>query len=84
MLREPFEQFLQQRAKKGGQDDQPGTLLVWRSEQGLEHAAVTLGGGWAFQKPSQTWNTARVVLPVSEIKRLNRVRGWRLERYRLC
>ena len=48
MQRDPFEAFLQERADRGGQDDQPGTLLVWRSERGAEHAAVTLGGGWAF------------------------------------
>ena len=83
MQRDPFEAFLRERARRGGQDEQPGTLLVWRSERGVEHAAVTLGGGWAFQKAAQTWWTPRVVLPVAEVKRTNRVRGWRLERWQL-
>lgn len=81
--REPFEAFLQERASRGGDDGQPGTLLVWRSERGVEHAAVTLGGGWAFQKAAQTWWTPRIVLPVPEVKWRSRVRGWRLERWRL-
>ena len=81
--REPFEQFLRERATPGGRDEDAGTVLVWRSERGAEHAAVTLGGGWAFQKAAQTWWTPRVVLPLTEVKRTNRVRGWRLERWRL-
>ena len=86
--REPFEAFLHGRASRGRSeggrhDERPGTLLVWRSGRGVEHAAVTLGGGWAFQKAAQTWWTPRVVLPVAEVKRTIRVRGWRLERWRL-
>ncbi len=83
MQRDPFEEFLRRQATGGGHDDQPGTLLVWRSERGVEHAAVTLGGGWAFQKAAQTWWTPRVVLPVEVVKRGNRTPGWRLSRLRL-
>ena len=88
MQRAPFEDFLarrtvRRRTEKGGQDDQPGTLLVWRSERGVEHVAVTLGGGWAFQKAAQTWWTPRGVLPVDVVKRSNRTPGWRLERWHL-
>ena len=81
--REPFEQFLRKRAVRGGQDADAGTVLVWRSGRGVEHAAVTLGGGWAFQKAAQTWWTPRVVLPVAAVKQGNRTPGWKLERWRL-
>ena len=84
VVREPFEDFLKERARVGGKDDQPGTLLVWRSANGLvQHAAVTLGGGWAFQKPAQTWWTPRVVLPVRQLIKGNRAPGQRLRRYTL-
>lgn len=82
--REPFEEFLKTRTYKGGSDDQPGTLLVWRSPDSLaQHTAVSLGGGWAFQKAAQTWWTPRVVLPVRALISGNRTRGWRLGRYSL-
>ncbi|GGS32737.1 hypothetical protein [Deinococcus knuensis] len=81
MQREPFEAFLHGRTVPGGQDGQPGTLLLWRSGNGLaQHAAVTLGGGWALHKPAQTWWTPRTVLSVPELKTATRTRGWRLER----
>lgn len=81
MQREPFEAFLRECSVPGGEDDRPGTLLVWRSADGLaQHAAVTLGGGWALQKPAQTWITPRVVLDVQTLKRSCRTRGWRLTR----
>ncbi|GBF05184.1 hypothetical protein DAERI_030350 [Deinococcus aerius] len=84
MQREPFEAFLAGRAQPGGRDDQPGTLLVWRDEAGaVQHAAVTLGAGWALHKPSQSWMTPRVVLPTSDLIRYSRTRGWRLHRSRL-
>ncbi|CAM3239158.1 NlpC/P60 domain-containing protein [Deinococcus saxicola] len=81
MQREPFEAFLQKRTRPGGKDDQPGTVLLWRSADGLaQHAAVTVGGGWAFQKASQVWSSPRVVLPVDDLKRAARQRGNRLSR----
>ncbi|GAA5512671.1 hypothetical protein Dcar01_01389 [Deinococcus carri] len=84
MQREPFEAFLAARTRPGGQDDQPGTLLVWRDVAGaVQHAAVTLGGGWALHKPSQSWMTPRVALPVDDLIRSCRTRGWRLYRSRL-
>lgn len=82
--REPFEAFLADRTQPGGRDGQPGTLLVWRDAEGaVQHAAVTLGAGWALHKPSQSWMTARVVLPTSDLIRYSRTRGWRLHRSRL-
>ncbi|MPY66809.1 hypothetical protein F8S09_08920 [Deinococcus sp. SDU3-2] len=84
MQRDPFEDFLAEHTRPGGRDDVPGTVLVWRNAAGnVEHAAVTLGGGWALHKPSQTWMTARVVLPVRDLIRSSRTRGWRLGRVAL-
>ncbi|PNY81401.1 hypothetical protein [Deinococcus koreensis] len=81
MQREPFEAFLRERTRPAGQDDRPGTLLVWRSVDGLaQHAAITLGGGWALHKPSQGWMTPRVVLDVPTLKRSCRTPGWHLTR----
>jgi hypothetical protein len=83
MVQEPFEDWLASRFCKGGSDSEPGTVLVWR-EAGLPaHAAVALGDGWAFEKSSQEWYTARTVASIADVKRKNRVRGWRLERHRL-
>lgn len=82
--REPFEAFLGERTRPGGQDDSPGTLLIWRGVGGeVQHSAVTLGGGWAFEKPSQTWWTPRQVRPLRALIRANRAPGQRLERRRL-
>ncbi|GGK38540.1 hypothetical protein GCM10008955_35480 [Deinococcus malanensis] len=84
MQRAPFEAFVRDHTSPGGGDDQPGTLLIWRSADGLsQHAAVTLGGGWAFHKPSQSWMTPRQVLPVRTIIRRHRTRGHRLSRFSL-
>ncbi|CAM4205218.1 hypothetical protein [Deinococcus marmoris] len=84
MQREPFEAFLRERTRPGGKDDQPGTVLLWRSADGLvQHAAVTLGSGWAFQKASQVWTSPRVVLSVDDLKRTARQRGHRLSRHTL-
>lgn len=85
MQREPFEVFLGERTLSGGADDQPGTLLLWRSADGLaQHCAVTLGSGWAFHKPSQSWMTPRVVLPVQALEREWRLHGQRLSRLTLA
>ncbi|WP_246580566.1 hypothetical protein [Deinococcus aestuarii] len=84
MQRGPFEAFLAGRTRRGGSDDLPGTVLVWRDASGgVQHAAVTLGGGWALHKPSQSWMTPRVVLPARELIGYSRTRGWRLHRARL-
>ncbi len=84
MQREPFEAFLQERTRPGGRDDRAGTVLLWRSRDGLaQHAAVTLGGGWALHKAAQTWWTPRVVLPTPTLIRASRSVGWRLSRRQL-
>lgn len=68
MQREPFEEWLSDVTRLGGSDDAPGTVLVWRSSTGLvQHAAVTLGGGWALHKPSQGWMSPVKVLTVADV-----------------
>lgn len=81
MLREPFEEWLAASTRPGGRDDDPGTVLVWRSPDGLvQHAAVALGGGWALHKPSQGWMSPTKVLTVIECIASSRAPGRRLER----
>lgn len=84
MQREPFEEWLAGATVPGGRDDEPGTVLVWRSPDGpVQHAAVTLGGGWALHKPSQGWMSPAKVLTVPDVKRSARQPGRRLHRYAL-
>ncbi|MET7336699.1 hypothetical protein [Nonomuraea sp. NPDC005650] len=84
MCREPFEDWLVAQTVRGGRDDEPGTVLVWRSADGaVQHAAVTLGDGWALHKPSQGWMSPTKVLALQDLKRSARARGQRLHRYHL-
>lgn len=84
MLQKPFSDWLGAECRPGGHDDEPGTVLVWRDDAGQPvHAAVTVGGGWALEKPSQTWSTPRVILPVRDVIRSTRSPGKRLERRHL-
>lgn len=84
MQREPFEEWLAANTDTGGRDDEVGTVLVWRSPTGgVQHAAVTLGGGFALHKPSQGWMSPTKVLTVDEVKASARAVGRRLLRYRL-
>ncbi|HUR78820.1 MAG TPA: hypothetical protein VMZ22_12805 [Acidimicrobiales bacterium] len=79
-----FDEWLANACRPGGNDDDPGIVLVWRdAEAQPAHAAITLGDGWAFEKPSREWWTRRQVLSIGDLKRGNRVRGWRLERHRI-
>src|SRR5215207_6062755 len=67
MQREPFERWLAEKTRPGGDDAQPGTVLVWRSPDGLvQHAAVTLGEGWVLHKPSQGWMSPAKILTTKE------------------
>ncbi len=82
MLREPFEQWLSEKTRPQGDDAAPGTVLVWRSPDGLvQHAAITLGDDWVLHKPSQGWMSPNKVLTVAECKASSREIGRRLERY---
>ncbi|WP_415645845.1 hypothetical protein [Stackebrandtia soli] len=84
MQREPFEEWLAERTVPGGRDDEAGTVLVWRGADGLvQHAAVTLGGGWALHKPSQGWMSPTKVLRVGDVKLSSRTPGRYLHRNRM-
>jgi hypothetical protein len=82
MQREPFEAWLAENTTPGGKDDVPGTVFVWRSTSDhlVQHAAVTLGGGFVLHKPSQAWSSPRKVRTVAEVRRASRTAGSRLER----
>ena len=76
-----FESWLGEKTRAGGQDGSPGTVLVWRNRDRIaQHAAVTIGDGWALEKPSQEWHSPRVILPVRDLIQRNRVAGLRLHR----
>lgn len=84
MLREPFEDWLARHTATGGHDTQPGTVLVWRSADGAaQHAAITLGDGWALHKPSQGWMSPTKVLALPDLKHSVRARGHHLRRHHL-
>lgn len=81
MLREPFEEWLARATCPGGDDQEPGTVLIWRDAEGLvQHAAVTIGGGWALNKSGQGWMSPRQILTVREVKRHSRSPGRHLSR----
>jgi hypothetical protein len=76
MLREPFEQWLSEKTRPGGDDCEPGTVMVWRSPDGLvQHAGITLGEGWVLHKPSQGWMSPNKVLTTQECKASSREVG---------
>jgi len=84
MQREPFEAWLAAATRPGGDDDAPGTVLLWRGAAGaVDHAAITLGDGWALHKPSQGWMSPTKVLAVRDVKLSARSPGRHLERHRL-
>lgn len=49
----------------------------------VQHAAVTIGDGWALHKPSQGWMSPNKALTVDEVKHSARGTGQRLRRYAL-
>jgi hypothetical protein len=78
----PFEDWLRLNARRGGRDEDPGTILVWHNEENVPvHAAVTLGEGWALNKPSQAWKSPRFVWTVREVIYHSRYKGWHLQRF---
>ena len=84
VVQEPFEDFLSAHCTPSGRDEEPGTVFVWRDGHGQPvHSAVTIGDGWALEKPAQTWWTPRVVLDVRQLIKANRGAGQRLERHRI-
>ena len=84
MQRGPFERWLSEMTRPGGDDAHAGTVLVWRSPDGLvQHAAVTIGEGWVLHKPSQGWMSPNKILTSHEAKLSARSFGRRLSRHRL-
>ncbi|WP_152365640.1 hypothetical protein [Microlunatus speluncae] len=87
VLQEPLEQWLVNRTTpihRRDHDHHPGVVLVWRNSAGTaEHAAVTIGDGYALSKPSQAWCSPRAVWTVPETIMAARYRGLRLHRYQL-
>jgi hypothetical protein len=83
--REPFEQWLARRTHLvhgTHRDHLPGVVLTWRNHDGLaEHAAVTIGEGYALNKPSQGWFSPYLVWTVKETIAFSRYRGAVLSRY---
>ncbi|TWP32857.1 hypothetical protein [Leekyejoonella antrihumi] len=79
--REPFEEFLSTRTRPGGRDDEPGTVMVWRSaDQLVQHACITLGKGWVLNKPNQCWHSPRSVMSVRQAIVQSRAPGRRMSR----
>jgi hypothetical protein len=82
MQRQPFDAWLAEHTTRGGRDDVPGTVFVWRdTNRAVQHAAVTLGGGFMLHKPSQSWLSPRKVRTVAEVRRSTRTVGWHLHRH---
>lgn len=59
-------------------DEDPGTVLLWTERGVVAHAAITIGGGWALSKPSQSWSSPRLVWSVRDT-----ILRWRLPRTKL-
>ncbi|HUQ38519.1 MAG TPA: hypothetical protein VM030_00050 [Acidimicrobiales bacterium] len=79
---EPFAKWLDDACRPGGDDHRPGTVLAWRAKDGAPvHAAVSIGDGWALEKPSQDWHSPRAVVTVTDVVRTSRMAGQRLERH---
>ncbi len=85
IVREPFDAWLNEHTapiSDTGHDHLPGVVLVWRNSEGQpDHAAVTVGDGYALNKPSQAWCSPRFVWTVPETIAAGRYRGLRLSRY---
>lgn len=79
---EPFESWLRSACRPGGSPHQAGVVLVWHNTDGAPvHAAVTIGGGWALEKPSKDWHAPCAVATVADIMRMSRHPGERLQRH---
>lgn len=64
-------------------DREPGCVLVWHEDGELAHSAVTIGGGWALHKQSQSWSSPVAVWTVEEVVSSWRFTGTRLSRHLL-
>lgn len=64
-------------------DHDPGVVFVWTEHGELAHATVTLGDGWMLTKPSRSWSSPSIVLPVRYVVNSWRYPDTRLQRYRI-
>lgn len=79
---EPFDAWLNTNCRKGGDPSNAGTVLVWRDRDGVPvHAAVSIGDGWALEKPSQEWHSPHAVAAIRDVIRTARLPGQRLEKH---
>lgn len=62
-------------------DEDPGTILLWTERGVVAHAAITIGGGWALSKPSQSWSSPRLVWSVRDTILRWRLPGTKLSRH---
>lgn len=87
LQREPMETWLRERTRllpRHDTDDTLGIVYVWRTPDGLiDHAAVSLGEGHSFHKPSCGWMSPTKVLTTRELMASARVPGRRVRRHRL-
>jgi hypothetical protein len=78
----PFDAWLRSRCAPTSSKDQPGVVMVWRNREGVPvHAAASLGGGWGLEKASSDWHSPRAVVAVTDIMRMSRHPGERVERH---
>jgi hypothetical protein len=64
-------------------DTEPGVVFVWTEHEMIAHAAISIGGGWMLSKPSQCWNSPRLVRNLREDVHGWRFPGTRVSRYQL-
>jgi len=84
VMQDQFQGWLGETTRQGGADQDPGTVLVWMDSSDLaQHAAVTLGDGWALEKASQEWHSPRAVTAVGDVIRTARYPGNHLRRFTL-
>ena len=65
----PFSRWLETRATETNDFDALGTVLVWRSQDEVQHAALCLGDGWALHKEAQAWFAPRQVTALSDVRK---------------
>ena len=66
--RDTFMAWLDQRRPRQGDAPDMGTVLLWHDEQNtLQHAAISLGDGYAFHKEAQTWWSPWQIVRLSEV-----------------
>ena len=73
----PFMRWLDAFTRPSEAHDRLGTVLVWRDVHLLpQHAALSLGGGWVFQKDAQSWLAPRQIVTLPEVLGRWNEPGW--------